>query len=366
MTFMAITRGVRPGYARRFSVTNLVTLGLLILPILVLPGRVLGQEVRISDLTIQESAVPVRLMGYGIVVGLDGTGDRAVGGSSGGQTVQSVANLLRRFDVDVPNEVLRTRNVAAVLVTAEVSPYLRAGGTFEVHVSSLGDARSVRGGVLWMTPLMTDVGGEPVATAQGSLMVSDGGVARGSYTVETTARIPSGGLLEGNLDRPEFASASRLLLRKPDLGTAMRVATAVNAALGDGSALVEDPGAVALTLPEDPAPRVAALTEINELRISPVRASRIVIDGRDGTVVAGGDLAVGNAVISHGLVTLAIGGGTDPTGAAGPGDLRVPAGTSAQQIAAALHAFETPPAEIAAIFEALREIGALSAEVEIR
>jgi flagellar P-ring protein precursor FlgI len=230
----------------------------------------------------------------------------------------------------------------------------------------MGDARSIRGGVLWMTPLMSDVGGDPVATAQGSLLVSDGGMARGSYTIETTARIPSGGLLEGNLPRPEFASASRLLLREPDLGTAMRVASAVNAALGDGMATVEDPGAIALNLPADPAERVAALTEINEVRISPLRASRIVIDGRDGTVVAGGDLAVGDAVVSHGLVTLAIGGGAEAGGAGAPGDLRVPAGTSAQQIAAALHSFETPPTEIAAIFEALREIGALSAEVVIR
>ncbi len=366
MNFVEIVRPRPPRRQRQSTGRSLGMLGLLMLSTIALPDRALAQEIRISDLTIQESAVPVRLMGYGLVVGLDGTGDRPAGGSSGGQTVQSVANLLRRFDVDVPNEVLRTRNVAAVLVTAEVSPYLRAGGRFEVHVSSLGDARSVRGGVLWMTPLMTDVGGDPVATAQGSLMVSDGGAARGSYTIETTARIPSGGLLEGSLPRPEFASASRLLLREPDLGTAMRVVTAVNAALGDGTAAIEDPGSIALNLAEDPMQRATTLTEINELRISPLRASRIVIDGRDGTVVAGGDLAVGDAVVSHGLVTLAIGGGTDPAGAAGAGDLRVPAGTSAQQIAAALHSFETPPTEIAAIFEALREIGALSAEVVVR
>lgn len=366
MNFIGIVQGASARNADRPSIRVLIVLAAVIVFALVASAaRADAQEIRISDLTIQESAVPVRLMGYGLVVGLDGTGDRPTGGSSGGQTVQSVANLLRRFDVDVPNDVLRTRNVAAVLVTAEVSPYLRAGGRFEVHVSSMGDARSIRGGVLWMTPLMTDVGGEPVATAQGALMVSDGGNARGSYTIETTARIPSGGLLEGSLPRPEFAAASRLLLNDPDLGTAMRIVSAVNAALGEGSAFVEDPGSVALNLPDDPAERVAALTEVNELRISPLRASRIVIDGRDGTVVAGGDLAVGDAVVSHGLVTLAVGGGAEGGGVVG-GDLRVPAGTSAQQIAAALHAFDTPPMEIAAIFEALREIGALSAEVVIR
>ncbi|MEX0912425.1 MAG: flagellar basal body P-ring protein FlgI, partial [Gemmatimonadota bacterium] len=162
-----------------------------------------------------------------------------------------------------------------------------------------------------------------------------------------------------------FATASRLLLREPDLATATRLALAVNAELGDGTASVEDPGSVALNLPEDLVQRVALLTQVNELRIEPSRVTRIVIDGRDGTVVAGGDLAVGAAVVSHGLVTLSIG----DAGAAGEeaaGDLRVPEGTSAQQIASALHAFQTPPGEIAAIFESLREIGAISAEVVIR
>ena len=334
-----------------------------------LPALAGAQQIRVRDLTIQEQSVPVRLMGYGLVVGLDATGDRALGGRSAGHTVQSVANLLRRFDVEVPPEVLRTRNVAAVLVTAEVSPYLRPGGRFEVHVSSVGDARSIRGGVLWMTPLVADVGGAPVATAQGALLVSDGGTARGSYTVETTARIPAGGLIEGAIPRPTYASLSRLLLREPDIGTATRIAAAVNADLGDGAAAVEDPGSVALTLPDDPAQRMTAISRIAELRVEPTRVARIVIDGRDGTVVAGGDLVVGEAVVSHGAVTLSIGaaagpGGGDPAGA--PGDLRVPSGTSAQDIASALHAFQTPPVEIAAIFESLREIGAIGAEVVIR
>lgn len=320
-------------------------------------------QVRIRDITIQDQLVPVRLVGYGLVVGLDGTGDRVQGGQSSGQTVQSVANLLRRFDVEVPPEVLRLRNVAAVLVTAEVSPYLRPGGRFEVHVSSVADARSVRGGVLWMTPLISEVGGEPVATAQGNLLVSDGTLGRGGYTVETTARIPTGGLLESDMPRPAFASSSRLLLREPDLGTAARIAAAVNTAIGAGTASVEDPGSVALNLPADLAQRATTLSRVEELRVQPLRQTRIIIDGRDGTVVAGGDLSVGEAVVSHGAVTLTIGaaGGT-----AAPGEVRVPGGTSAQQIASALHALQTPAGEIAAIFESLREVGALAAEVVIR
>jgi flagellar P-ring protein precursor FlgI len=126
---------------------------------------------------------------------------------------------------------------------------------------------------------------------------------------------------------------------------------------------VEDPGAVALNLPADPAERVATLSRVEELRVQPLRQTRIIIDGRDGTVVAGGDLTVSEAVVSHGAVTLTIGGAS---GAASPGEVRVPGGTSAQQIASALHALQTPATEIAAIFESLREVGALAAEVVIR
>lgn len=332
--------------------------------VLALPARLSAQEIRIRDLTIQEQAVPVRLMGYGLVVGLDGTGDRTNGGSGSGHTVRSVANLLRRFDVEVPEEVLGTRNVAAVLVTAEISPYLRPGGRFEIHVASVGDARSMRGGVLWMTPLVADAGGDPVATAQGPLLISDGGTGRGSYTVETTARIPSGGLLEANMPRPAFATANRLLLRQPDLETASRIAAAVNGALGGDAAVVEDPGAVALTLPEDPAQRVAALSRVGELRVQQSLANRLVIDGRDGTVVAGGELAVGSAVVSHGAITLTV--GATAGGGNLPGAVSVQAGTSAQDIAAALQALQTPPVEIAAIFTSLRDVGALAAEIQVR
>ena len=112
-----------------------------------------AQTTRVRDLTVQGGDVPVRLVGYGLVSGLDGSGDRVSGTSTAGHTVRSIANLLRRFNVEVPENMLRTRNVAAVLVTSEVSPYLRPGGRFDVHVSSIGDATSLRGGVLWITPL---------------------------------------------------------------------------------------------------------------------------------------------------------------------------------------------------------------------
>ena len=338
-----------------------------------LPFQAGAQDARVRDLTIAEGSMPVRLLGYGIVVGLDGTGDRSVGGRNGGQTVQSVANLLRRFDIEVPAEVLRTRNVAAVLVTAEVSPYLRPGGRFDITISSLGDARSLRGGTLWMTPLITDAGTQALASAQGSLVMSDGNVnSRDFNTVETSGRIPSGGLLEADLARGNFASSSRLLLKEPDLGTATKIAAAINQSIGANTAKVEDPGAVALTLPQS-GDRAATLVKIQDLKVTPDHANRLVIDGRDGTVVAGGDITVGGAVVSHGGVTLTVGAAATraaaaPAQGAGGGTqaVQVASGASVQTVAAALQAVQTSPSEIAAIFESLREVGALAAEVTIR
>lgn len=321
-----------------------------------------GQDVRIRDLTVTEQDVPVRLMGYGLVVGLDGTGDRVIGGFSSGHTVRSVANLLRNFGVEVPENVLRTRNVAAVLVTAETSPYLRPGGRFDVQVASVGDATSLRGGVLWMTPLQWDLGSAPVATAQGPLLMSDVSMAVGA-PLETSANLPDAGLLEQALPRPDYQFSNRLLLRHPDIQTASGIAQAVNAALGDGTANVEDPGSVVLNIPADQ-DRVAAMAEIADLSATPSRRARVVIDSRSGSVVAGGDVLVGEAVVSHGGLTLSIGGAAN--GEILPGDLRVQPGASIQEVAAALHAVAAPPETVAAVFNSLRQVGAIAAEVTVR
>jgi len=341
------------------------------LALLLRPGVARAQDVRIRDIAIAERDVPIRLVGYGLVVGLDGTGDRAMGTYGARHTVQSVVNLLRNFDIEVPAAMLRTRNVAAVLVTAEVSPYLRPGGRFDVQVASLGDAVSLRGGVLWMTPLVPDVGGPAVATAQGALVLSDGASSRPVPGTETSARIPEGGLLESDLPRPAFGNTSRLILRDPDIGTALRIAAAIDAEFGEGTAQVEDPGAVALNPPAEPGLPVF-LARVGELRITPERRPQIIIDARDGTVVAGGDLRVGSAVVSHAGMTLTIGGGQATPyldggdGGAMMGAIRLGAGATVQEVAAALHAVGAVPQEIAAIFESLQRIGALAATVVTR
>jgi len=328
-------------------------------------------QVPLRDLVTLDQDVPWRLVGYGLVVGLDGSGDRTISGFSGGHTVQSVSNLLRRFNIEVPTQMLRTRNVAAVLVTAEVSPYLRPGGRFELQVASLGDASSLRGGVLWTTPLTTGTLEEPIATAQGPVLISDGTDGPAGYAVETSGRLPAGGLLEVALPTTTFANTDRLFLKTPDLTTALRVAAVVNGALGDGTAVVEDPGSIQLTFP-DPAGAMAALGQIAELTVTPDRPSRLVIDGRDGTVVAGGGMTVGPAVVSHRGITLLI-DAADTQGQAPetatpqqPGLVNVAPGASVQQVAQALHQVGASPSAIATIFTALRDIGAVTAEVVVR
>lgn len=324
-----------------------------------------AQQVRIGDLAIADADVPVRVMGYGLVVGLDGTGDRAIGGFGARHTVQSVVNLLRNFGIEVPAQVLRTRNVAAVLVTAEASAFLRPGGRFEVNVASVGDAASLRGGVLWSTPLVYDNSSPAVATAQGAIVMSEGRNAIGGYAVETSGRIPGGGLLLGELPRAPFAASSRLVLRDPDLGTATRIADAVNQAIAPNTARVEDPGSIALTLGQDTTQDgTAILARIADLSVDAGRPPQIVIDTRDGSLVAGSEITVGPAVVSHGGLTLTVGG--SDVGEPAAGEVRVAPGARIQDIAGALHAVGAPPTVIAAIFESLRQVGALTAEVRVR
>jgi flagellar P-ring protein precursor FlgI len=321
---------------------------------------------RVRDLVIHEGDVPVRLVGYGLVTGLNGTGDRSFGGiGSQSATVHSVVNLLRRFGLEVPPDYLRLRNVAAVLVTAEVSPYLRAGGRFEVQVSALGDATSLDGGVLWMTPLVTGPGQPPVATAQGTLLISAPGTSR-AYRArrDNAGRIPDGGVLE--VDNPPAVGASpRLLLRRPDHQTAGRIAAAVNAAFGDGAATVEDQGAVRLT-PNGEGGTAAFLAAVDTVVVAVERVARVVINGSDGTVVTGGEIHVGPAIIHHHGITLQIGGDVGLGGSSAPGLVQAAPDALVQDVTSGLHAAGADSEEIAAMLEALRAAGALDAEVVVR
>jgi flagellar P-ring protein precursor FlgI len=321
-------------------------------------------------------------VGYGLVTGLQGTGDRVVGGSyNSGFTVRTIANLLGNLGVDVPEQFIRSRNAAAVLVTAEASPFLRAGTQFDVTVSSLGDASSLRGGSLYQTPMFDGRGSDPVATAQGSIAMPPTGDGR-DVAVETSAMLPDAGQTLLDLAPGTTAVPSRLLLRKPDLATAQRIANAINGAVGDGTAAVEDPGSVALQLPADDP--LATLVTLGELQVTPDVVARVVIDARSGAVAAGGNIRVGPAMVSHDWLTLTIGpphsdpaagadGGTvDPTippadpATLPPGAVRAEAGVMVHTLAEALHAVGATSDVVSAVFQSLRRVGALQAEIEVR
>lgn len=328
-----------------------------------------GQTERIGTLTILERNIPRRLVGYGLVVGLEGTGDQSFGSVVGAtHTVQSVVNLLKRFRIDVPPQRMRLRNVAAVLITAEISPFLRAGGRFNVHVSSVGDATSLRGGVLWTAALMEDVGKPIVATAQGVILVADMGERRFLAQQGTSGRIPDGGVLEIDPPPIPMGDAVRLLLKRPNLITATRIAGAVNAAFGVGTAAVEDPGSVRVISGTSAADTLFAfLAAVDTLPVAFARSSRLVVDATAGTVVSGGDLRIGSAVVSHRGITLTVTSqGAAATGPPVAGVVVAVEGVTVQEIAAGLHAAGALPREIGAIFEALRDVGALHATVVIR
>lgn len=322
---------------------------------------------RVADLTHHAGDVPRRLVGYGLVTGLDGTGDRSFGlGASNSPSVRSVLRLLQRFGVEVPAGQLRLRNVAAVLVTAELSPWLRQGGRFDVQVSAIADAGSLRGGVLWATPLLADPGQPPIGTAQGPLLSAGDEPGRGWGAAHANAaRLPDGGVLEVDPPAP-LALGGSLLLDAPDLGLAQRIADAVNGAFGAGTATAQDPGTVALQ------PKVGAtetlvgfLAAVDTVAVLESARPRIVIDARAGTLVAGGDLTVSPAVIQHRGITLEI-GGTRAAADTTAGFVRFAPSASVQDVAAGLHAAGVQGADMGSIFEALRAAGALRAEVVIR
>jgi flagellar P-ring protein precursor FlgI len=218
-----------------------------------------------------------------------------------------------------------------------------------------------------MTPLIAEVGGDAFATAQGAMILDDPPQTgrRRVQIVEASGRIPSGGVLEADLPRPRSAAAGRLLLRQPDIGTATRIAAVIDSAIGAGTARVEDPGSIAITLSDSTA--TLTLARINDLRVAPIRPARIVIDSRQGTVVAGGDLTVGPGVVSVGGVTVSIGDApADTTQQSPSGALAIRAGSKVQDLVAVLQSVQTPALMIAQIFEALRQAGAISAEVIAR
>ena len=342
---------------------------------------------RVKDLAYVAGVRANQLVGYGLVVGLDGTGDQT---SQAPFTIQSLMGMLARFGVKVPSNVNpQLKNVAAVAVHAELPPFARPGQRIDVTVSAIGNAKSLRGGTLLMTPLK-GADGRVYAIAQGNLVVgglSASGADGSKITVNvpSAGRIPGGATVERTVPTP-FAAGDHLLLslHAPDFTTAARLAQAINAAVGPGTAQPVDAGAVRVAAPRDPAQRVAFVSMLENLEVQPGEApARVIVNSRTGTVVIGRHVRVLPAAVSHGSLTVTISERpqvSQPPPLSGGSTAVVPrtdvevreegrrmflfrAGTTLDEIVRAVNEVGAAPSDLVAILEALKQAGALRAEL---
>ncbi|MEM7508414.1 MAG: flagellar basal body P-ring protein FlgI [Pseudomonadota bacterium] len=273
-----------------------------------LPGVASAADARIKDLVEFDGVRGNDLVGYGLVVGLNGTGD---GLRNSPFTEEALANLLERLGINVTGEQFRPKNVAAVLVTGVLPAFARAGGRMDVTVSAIGDANSLLGGTLIMTPLNA-ADGQIYAVAQGSLIA--GGIAVEGDAASVTQGVPTAGVIPGGarVEREiafDLASLSdlRLALRDPDFTTASRIAKAINAKFGRQIAQMQDSGTVRLNIAGLAQGGTAELIAgLENIRVEPDQKARVVIDQRSGTIVLGDDVRISRVAISQGNLTLRI------------------------------------------------------------
>ncbi len=347
-----------------------------------------AQSVRLKDIADTEGVRDNQLVGYGLVVGLAGTGDRL---RTAIFTRQSLVGMLERLGVNTRDNEARldTRNVAAVMVTANLPAFSRPGSRIDIAVSALGDATNLMGGTLLVTPLL-GADGEVYAVAQGAVatgaVAARGGAASVQRGVPTSARIANGAIVEREIP---YALAGRntvrLSLRNPDLTTARRVAAAVNRASGAPVAAATDPRTVVLALAgRDP---VAFLAEIEQLRVEPDQTARVVIEEASGTIVMGANVRVSTVAIAQGNLTIRV---TETPQVSQPAPLGngetvvVPrtnievedqserrmgvlrGGVSLQELVRGLNALGVGPRDLISILQAIKAAGALQSELELR
>lgn len=344
-------------------------------------------EVRLKDIAQVQGARGNQLVGYGLVVGLEGTGD-----SKGALfTAQSVANMLQRFGIQVPAGQLKVKNIAAVMVTAHLPPFAREGSRIDVTVSSIGDARSLQGGTLLQTPLM-GADGNVYAVAQGPVSVGGFGASSGGSSQQknhlTVGRIPGGALVEREVPASVLHDNHILItLNEPDFTTAARVASAIRQKFPQTLPRAVDAATIRLELSgEEREDAVALIAALQEITVQPDTPARVIINERTGTVVLGGRVTLSPAAVAHGNLTVRIeakpqvsqpaplSGGT--TVVTTRRDVRVteqserltalPEAVTIDQLVKALNLLGVSPRDLMSILQALRAAGALHAEVEVQ
>lgn len=341
---------------------------------------------RLKDLASIAGVRSNPLVGYGLVVGLDGTGEQTP------YTTQAFKSMLSRFGIVLPEgQTPKVKNVAAVAIHAELPPYAKPGQAIDVTVSSLGEAKSLRGGALLMAPLR-GVDGEIYAIAQGNLVVGGFGAqgndgSKITVNVPTSGRIPNGATVERTSPNGfALGDTMKLNLHAPDFTTAKRVAEQINRLLGPLIAQPLDAATIEVGAPRDPAQRVTFMSVLENLTLEPGEpAAKIVINSRTGTIVIGNHVRVKKAAVAHGNLVVTI---TEQQNVSQPnvlaqgdtvttpqsnvaieqGDSRMflfPAGVTLEQIVRAVNAVGAAPGDLMAILEALKQAGALQAELVV-
>lgn len=342
---------------------------------------------RIKDLANIEGVRQNQLIGYGLVVGLNGTGDTL---NNIPFTKQSLQAMLERMGVNIRGTTIRTGNVAAVMVTGNLPPFATQGTRMDVTVSALGDSKSLQGGTLLVTPLL-GADGNVYAVAQGSLAINGfeaaGDAAKVTRGVPTNGRIANGALVEREI---EFALNSlpnvRLALRNSDFTTAKRIAAAVNDYLGIKTAEPVDPSTVQLSIPpEFKGNVVALLTEIEQLQVDPDMPAKIIIDERSGIIVMGRDVRVNTVAVAQGNLTVTISESpqvSQPLPFANGRTVVTPNtsvkvsedgkklavvknGVSLQQLVDGLNGLGIGPRDLIGILQAIKASGAIQADIEV-
>lgn len=373
---------------RTFSLLRRLSAGLLALTmVMVAAGQAQAAASRIKDIADFEGIRENMLVGYGLVVGLKGTGDNI---DSMAFTKESLIGMLERLGVNTRDGSLKSKNVAAVMVTAELPPFGRQGSRIDVTISALGDAKSLLGGTLMVTPLV-GADGEVYAVGQGNVQVggfeAQGQAATVTKGVPTSGRIPSGAIIEREVpfDLRSMENID-IALRNPDLTTARRIASAVNAYLGTAAAAPTDPGTVHVVVPQG-ANVVALMTEIEQLRVEPDQVARVVIDEQTGTIVIGENVRVSRVAIAQGNLTIRV---TETPQVSQPSPFAetgqtvvvprteievdegedkkltvVDGGVSLQELVNGLNALGIGPRDMISILQAIKAAGALQAEIEV-
>ncbi|HZQ14626.1 MAG TPA: flagellar basal body P-ring protein FlgI [Pseudolabrys sp.] len=347
-----------------------------------------GATSRIKDLANVEGVRQNQLIGYGLVVGLNGTGDTL---NNIPFTKQSLQAMLERLGVNVRGQTMRTGNVAAVMVTANLPPFATQGTRMDITVSALGDAKSLQGGTLLVTPLL-GADGNVYAVGQGSVAIggfqAEGEAAKIVRGVPTVGRIANGALIEReiefNLNRQ---NQLRMALRNPDFTTAKRIAAAINDYIGVPTAEPLDPSTIGITVPDQYRGNVISLlTEVEQLQVEPDLSAKIVIDERSGIIVMGNDVRVSTVAVAQGNLTVTI---TETPQVSQPGPFSrngqtvvvprtrigvqedgkklaiVRNGVSLQQLVDGLNALGIGPRDMIAILQAIKAAGAIQADIEV-